>query len=68
MSRRLLTRDQVLQSGQAAWVDHQSKQYFFDGVTLWRGCAMATPVPVESAPSDGWHHQRDCQCACCRRT
>ena len=68
MSRCLLTRDQVLESRQLAWVDDRSKQYFFDGVTLWRGQAMAIPVPPESAPSEGWHHQRDCQCAFCRRT
>ena len=67
MTRALLTRDQVLACERPAWVEEQSRQYFYDGVSLWEGTATATEILPENAPHAGWHHQRDCECAFCRR-
>ena len=39
--RALLTCDQVLACERPAWVEEQSRQYFYDGVYLWEGTASA---------------------------
>ncbi len=67
MSRSTLTRDEVLESQRPAWVDRGTGQFFYDGVSMWRGTDEKATVAAEETPGVGWWHQRECCCGTCRR-
>jgi hypothetical protein len=67
MSRAALSRDEVLQSQQSAWVEADSVQYFYDGAAMWRSGDPGTPVAADEAPLHGWRHPRACHCPLCRK-